>query len=84
MAMGACGLRGRYHVRQLIKRYGMDVKLFEWSDEITTDCPRKQARSLNDQCGVLSPNLAKVVYCSQWVNSMCRLRPRRQMPIRHD
>ena len=35
-----CGCRGRYHLHRLIERYGIDAKLFEWSDEITADCPR--------------------------------------------
>jgi hypothetical protein len=30
-----CGRRGRYHVYRLIERYGLDAKLFDWSDEIT-------------------------------------------------
>jgi hypothetical protein len=46
-----CGRRGRYHLHRLIERYGIDAKLFDWSDEITADCPRRQARNLNDQCG---------------------------------
>ena len=25
-------------------RYGIDAKLFDWSDEITADCQRRQAR----------------------------------------
>src|SRR5262249_25308891 len=44
-----CGRSGQYRVDRLIMRYGIDAKLFDWSDEITADCPRKQARSLNDQ-----------------------------------
>ena len=56
-----CGRRGRYHVYRLIERYGIDAKLFDWSDEITADCPRKQARNLNDQCGARCPDVAKVV-----------------------
>ena len=46
-----CGRRGRYRLDRLIERYGIDAKLFDWSDEITADCPRKQAKDLNDQCG---------------------------------
>jgi hypothetical protein len=42
-------------------RYGIDAKLFDWSDEITANCPRKQARNLNDQCGARCPDLSKVV-----------------------
>ena len=40
-----CGRRGRYHLHRLIERYGIDAKLFDWSDEITADCPRKQANN---------------------------------------
>jgi hypothetical protein len=44
-----CGpQRGRYHRHRLIERYGIDAKLFDWSDEITADCPRKKARNSND------------------------------------
>ena len=51
--------RGHFH--RLIERYGIDAKLFDWSDEITADCPRKQAKNLNDQCGARCPDLSKVV-----------------------
>jgi len=56
-----CGRRGWYHLHRLIERYGIDAKLFDWSDEITADCPRKRARNLNDQYGARCPDLSKVV-----------------------
>jgi hypothetical protein len=56
-----CGRRGRYHLHRLIERYGIDAKLFDWSDEIPADCPRKQAKNLNDQCGARCADLSKVV-----------------------
>ena len=56
-----CGRKGRYHLHRLIERYSIDAKLFDWSDEITADCPRKQAKNLNDICGVRCPDLSKVV-----------------------
>ena len=56
-----CGRSGQYDVDRLIMRYGIDVKLFEWSDEVTADCPRKQARNFNGQCGARRPDLSKVV-----------------------
>jgi hypothetical protein len=56
-----CGRSGQYRVERLIIRYGIDAKLFDWSDEITADCPRRQARNLNDQCGARCPDLSKVV-----------------------
>jgi hypothetical protein len=42
-------------------RYEIDAKLFDWSDEITAGCPRKQAKNLNDQCGARCRDLSKVV-----------------------
>jgi hypothetical protein len=56
-----CGRRGRYRLRRLIERYGIDAKLFDWCDEITADCPCKQAKNLNDVCGARCPDLSKVV-----------------------
>jgi hypothetical protein len=56
-----CGRSGQYRVDRVIVRYGIDAKLFDWSDEITADRQRKQARSLNDQCGARCPDLLKVV-----------------------
>ena len=55
-----CGRSGQYRVDRLIMRYGIDAKLFDRLDEIT-DCPRKQAKNLNDQCGAQCPDLPKVV-----------------------
>jgi hypothetical protein len=52
---------GRYHLYRLIERHGIDAKLFEWSDEITANCPRKQSRNLNDQSGARCLDLPKVV-----------------------
>jgi hypothetical protein len=41
-----CSRVDRYRVAQLIERYGIDAKLFDWSDEITADSPRKIANRL--------------------------------------
>jgi hypothetical protein len=37
---------GQYRLDRLIMRYGIDAKLFEWSDEITADFPRKHSGNL--------------------------------------
>jgi hypothetical protein len=34
-----------YHVHRLVERYGIDAKLFDWSDEITADCPRRHSKT---------------------------------------
>jgi hypothetical protein len=47
-----CSRRGRHRPDPTIERYGIDAKLFDWTDEITADCPRKQAMNLNDMCGM--------------------------------
>ena len=56
-----CGRSGQYRLDRLIMRYGIDAKLFDWSDEITADCAGKQAQNLNDQCGARCPDEPKVV-----------------------
>jgi len=38
-----CGRRGRYPLDRLIESYGINAKLFVWSDEITGDYPRKRS-----------------------------------------
>jgi hypothetical protein len=39
----------------------IDTKQFEWSDEITADWSRKQAKNLNDICGARCPDLSNAV-----------------------
>jgi hypothetical protein len=51
----------KYHLDRLIERYGIDAKLFDWSDEITANRPRKQAANVNDICGARCPDVPKVV-----------------------
>jgi hypothetical protein len=52
-----CGRRRRYRLDRLIERYSIDAKLFDWTDEVTADCPRKQAMNLNDICGARCPGV---------------------------
>jgi hypothetical protein len=56
-----CGRDGTYRLDRLISRYDLDTKLFEWMDELTADCPRKQANNLYDQCGAHCPDLLKII-----------------------
>jgi hypothetical protein len=56
-----CGRHGQYRVDRLVAKYGIDAKLFDWSDEITADCARKIARNDYDPCGARCPDLSKVV-----------------------
>jgi len=54
-----CGRKGQYRVDHLIEQYGIDAKLFDWEPE--ADCPRKQAKNLNDICGAQWPDI-----CQGW------------------
>jgi len=52
-----CGRKGQYRVDHLIEQYGIDAKLFDWEPE--ADCPRKQAKNLNDICRRAVPGFVK-------------------------
>jgi hypothetical protein len=49
-----CGRRGRYRLHRLIASYGLDAKLFDWSE---ANWPRKRFGNLYDQCGARCPDL---------------------------
>jgi hypothetical protein len=50
-----CGRSGRYRLADLLMRYGRDEKLFAFTDDITANCTRKNARSDGDPCGAILP-----------------------------
>jgi hypothetical protein len=56
-----CGQFGRYPLPRLIEQRGRDVRILDWLDELTADCPRKQSASISDQCRARSPDLPKVL-----------------------
>jgi hypothetical protein len=56
-----CGRSGQYRLDRLIMRYGIDAKLFEWSDEITADFPRSTRGISTTSGGARCPDLPKVV-----------------------
>ena len=41
-----CGRSGQYRLDRLIIPYGIDAKLFEWSDEITADLSAQASAKL--------------------------------------
>jgi hypothetical protein len=65
---------GPYRVDRLILRYGTDAKLFEWTDEITTDCWRKQTNLKRCPCSRM-PRI-----CRWWCRRSAS-RGRRRDPI---
>jgi hypothetical protein len=56
-----CGRAGRHRIADLIMRYGRNEKLFAFMEDVAGNCNRKQARSDNDPCGAVCPDLPKVV-----------------------
>ena len=61
VACDKCGRDGCYGLNRLIERRGRDAKLVDWLDELTVDCPKKQARNMSDGCGARCPQLPKVL-----------------------
>ena len=49
----------RYYLDRLIERYGIDAKLFDWTDEIVANCPRKIANKLDDLLRCAMPGSAQ-------------------------
>jgi hypothetical protein len=56
-----CGRSGRYRLADLITRYGRDEKLFAFTNDVTANCARMQARSDSDPCGAICPDLPNVL-----------------------
>jgi hypothetical protein len=56
-----CGRFGRYPIGRLIEKRGRDVRILDWLDGLTADCPRKRTASISDQCHARCPDLPKVV-----------------------
>ena len=51
-ACSKCDRRGSYDVARLSRERG-DLKLTEFLDELTANCPRAAAFSLYDRCGAM-------------------------------
>jgi len=56
-----CGRDGRYILARLIRNRGRNAKLIAWLDELTAECPKKIAHTMNDPCGAKCPQLPKVL-----------------------
>jgi hypothetical protein len=56
-ACSKCERRGRYKVAELVKRHGAGVGLPDLRAVLAADCPRINATSIHDSCGVHYPHL---------------------------
>ena len=61
VSCSVCGRAGGYQLQRLIRVYGGSAKVIDWLDVITSDCPKKLARNLNDTCRAKCPQLPKVL-----------------------
>jgi hypothetical protein len=46
----------------LIQKRGRDVRILDWLDELTADCPRKRSANISDQCHARCPDLPKMLF----------------------
>ena len=56
-----CARDGCYGLSRLINQRGRDAKVIDWLDELTAECPKKIAHSMNDPCGAKCPQLPTVL-----------------------
>jgi len=56
-----CGRSGRYRLADLLMRYGRNEKVFAFTEDVTANCARKQARDNNDPCGANCRDLPNVL-----------------------
>lgn len=52
-----CERFGRYRIARLIEQHGRDMNLPTLREIIAADCPKQQAVSIYDRCGVYYPQL---------------------------
>jgi hypothetical protein len=52
-----CGRSSRYRLADLLTRYGRNEKVFRFTEDVTANCARKQARSDNDPCSAICSDL---------------------------
>ena len=45
-----CNRKGRYALARLISERGADGRLTDLLDEISADCPHRQATAIHDRC----------------------------------
>ena len=70
-----CGRDGCYGLSRLIDKRGRDAKAIDWLDELTAECPRKIAHSMNDPCGAVPATAEGVVVRSAYIPVMLQRVP---------
>ena len=56
-----CARKGRYQVHKLIAKYGRNGNMMKWREQLNSDCPRRDAHSIQERCDLICPDLPKVL-----------------------
>jgi hypothetical protein len=56
-----CSRKGRYSVAKLIEKYGRRGNMMKWREQLNGDCPKRDAHALHGRCGLICPDLPKVL-----------------------
>jgi hypothetical protein len=56
-----CGRGGHYGVARLIEKHGREGSLMKWKEQLSADCPKRDAPQVHDRCDLICPDLPKVL-----------------------
>src|SRR5579864_6695425 len=55
-----CGRRGQYRVDKLLREWGPDGSVLEWSAKIMGSCTKRMVRNPHDPCGARCLDIAQI------------------------
>jgi len=50
-----CTRKGRYSVAKLIEKYGRRANMMKWKEQLSGDCPKRDAHELHGRCDLICP-----------------------------
>ena len=53
-----CPRKGRYSVP---RKYGRKANMMKWKEQLSGDCPKRDAHQLQERCDLICPDLPKVL-----------------------
>jgi hypothetical protein len=56
-----CPRKGRYGVPRLIEKYGRGANMMKWKEQLSGDCPKRDAQQPRERCDLICPDLPKVL-----------------------
>ena len=55
-----CGRRGQYRVDKLLREWGPDGSVLEWSAKIMGSCTKRMVRNPHDPCPASCPDIVRI------------------------